>query len=488
MTKKLIALFIALVMLATTFTFLANADGANPFAIGVGDTPGGGNDFFASAQVIHSDFTVTGTLATDTEIDYYKLTVPIDGLVNFWLGNIPAGCDYDLMVFDEDEEVKWTSLSDNDYEEILGQEVSAGEIYYILVCAYSGYSTTQPYTLRAKVYPESYTYYTQRPTTIYVDTGYVPNPTNSIYPIGQMYNLYNTAGSSELTSKSWYWNLYKYGCVACSYSMILSNLNKKLDCSMTQNGFPDIINTVYGSNVSTISKYDSNGKANKINATPYSVMWSIANLPNIYYSAGSYYADTPYDMTLMDNNAAQRVSNLFNSTFTVYNSTVAYDESLGTNRDLTSDEKKDMIAYLLSQHPEGLCLYFNNDYMQWHMIVVTATTHQASLPTLEYIIHSQTTPINATVASQITSDCCASIDQQSLFYTEKSNYITDAMIGNYVTAVNSGNYNSIEDGNLFTVYDPVPGSYGFDVTTLDNCFTGVNNATWDDLKYIHVID
>ena len=33
MTKKLIALFIALIMLATPFTFLVNADGASPFAI-----------------------------------------------------------------------------------------------------------------------------------------------------------------------------------------------------------------------------------------------------------------------------------------------------------------------------------------------------------------------------------------------------------------------------------------------------------------------
>ena len=450
MTKKLIALFIALVMLATPFTFFVNADGRNPFAIGVGDTPGGGNDYFASAQVIHSDFTVTGTLATDTEIDYYKLTIPIDGLVNFWLGNIPAGCDYDLMVFDEDEEVKWTSLTDNDYEEILGQEVSAGEIYYILVCAYSGYSTTQPYTLRAKVYPESYTYYGQ--TAPSTTTDYVTNFSN-------IYDARYTSPTEDWHSLNWYQNLSQWGCFVCSFAMVLSNLNKT-----TVRQIPNVM-AANGSSIP--NEY--------MPAQPYTIMWANTTPENTAYSLntigttftyqnGKYItASNASDMCFRDRSA---IGLLFGVTVKCYDI-----------NSFSTEEKKNAIANFLSRNPEGIILVFDNTVKKQHAMVITETTYSGTyVESYEYLDPTVFPSPSRSSASNIKN--LEDYDRDSF----------KAQIFNSTTRTSEDTV-AFSDGDMFTAYDP--GRYNDSIycngVSLNRTYTS-NYYDWYDLTQIIIIE
>ena len=159
-----------------------------------------GNDDLDSAQVIENDFTVTGNISsTDDESDYYKIVPTITGKMNVWLGNIPNTMDLDLYMYYENgnmmSEPYW-SRGTGTTELITDIPVVKGQTYYIEVyLADLDEYSSQEYQLRARVIPNSYTFYSQ--TSMNYDTT----------------NLRNTYFSDYTSSYSWYTALKSDGCV-----------------------------------------------------------------------------------------------------------------------------------------------------------------------------------------------------------------------------------------------------------------------------------
>lgn len=112
------------------------------------------NDSFSLADRFYDDDDVYGRIYSSSDIDYYKISFPYDGVVNFWLGEIPSGKDYDLYVYDQNQVLIASSLKSSNYDELISEKpVVANQDYYVKVKGYNGcYDTSNYYHLRAKVY------------------------------------------------------------------------------------------------------------------------------------------------------------------------------------------------------------------------------------------------------------------------------------------------------------------------------------------------
>jgi len=292
-------------------------------------------------------------------MDYYKITVPIDGRINFWLGNIPAGCDYDLIVFNEEEMMEWVSTTENDYEEILGQSVTADDVYYIVVGSYSGYSSLQ-YSLRVRIYLDSYAYFAQ--TAPSTTTDYVMN-FDKIYD-----EDYLTA--SDWQALSWYTNLSMYGCYSCSFAMVLRNLNKT-----TVRAIPNVM-VANGSSIPQQYMLAQPYTILWANTTPSTSDYSLNSLGTTFTYNGTYYT-TAFNASDMCYTKREAISTLFDVTIKAYNVDGFY-EKYGRNQSEAIRHKKNAIANLLSKNPEGIIAVFYNELLEnpEHAIVITSTTFQ----------------------------------------------------------------------------------------------------------------
>lgn len=112
------------------------------------------NNSWQAADTIYNDYDGYGLINYPSDIDYWKITFPYSGTANFYLGNIPSNCNYNIYLYSSDGEtiLKYGSNSGNTYE-LLTCQVSAGSTYYVRVYTVSGCSTTSYYLFRARVYP-----------------------------------------------------------------------------------------------------------------------------------------------------------------------------------------------------------------------------------------------------------------------------------------------------------------------------------------------
>jgi len=93
-------------------------------------------------------------VSCNSDIDVYRIQPDMSGYAGFALLNIPAGCDYDLWLYQEeinDDPINGTlvaySLNSDDTPEAIEYSVEAGETYYLVVDTYGGYSTQDEYDL-----------------------------------------------------------------------------------------------------------------------------------------------------------------------------------------------------------------------------------------------------------------------------------------------------------------------------------------------------
>ena len=114
------------------------------------------NDEASSADRTYDDYDNYGYIDDSEDIDYFKIKFDESGYANFWLGNIPAGCDYDLYVYNSDEVLLMNSRKgDNEPELIRYLAVEANVYYYIGIEGYDGEDSENPYTMRVKWYDQS---------------------------------------------------------------------------------------------------------------------------------------------------------------------------------------------------------------------------------------------------------------------------------------------------------------------------------------------
>ena len=117
------------------------------------------NDTYATATTTYDDYDNYGTISSPADVDWWKITFNTPGTANFWLGEIPYGCDYDLFVYDSTGThlVGGSVSSGNSSELVSGLNVAAGTYYVQVLWGDDGISTDY-YKLRIKWYPIYYTW------------------------------------------------------------------------------------------------------------------------------------------------------------------------------------------------------------------------------------------------------------------------------------------------------------------------------------------
>jgi len=123
---------------------------------GTGDSYEPNGSFAEAYGPLQAGVSYRSYVWTDSDEDFYQVDVPAGstGLVAS-LSNIPANCDYDLYLFDgQNQLVESSTASGNADESLSGVGLAAGT-YYLEVTPWAGSSQTQAYSLRftARVAP-----------------------------------------------------------------------------------------------------------------------------------------------------------------------------------------------------------------------------------------------------------------------------------------------------------------------------------------------
>lgn len=112
------------------------------------------NDTYDDANVMLSGDTTYGKLWGVGDVDWYSIT-PLDfGRINFWLGDVPNGTDYDIQIFASNG----TTLKGGGYQTgtqsyfELKEDSNDSKTYYVKVYSASGYSQSL-YRMCIRVYP-----------------------------------------------------------------------------------------------------------------------------------------------------------------------------------------------------------------------------------------------------------------------------------------------------------------------------------------------
>ncbi len=96
-----------------------------------------------SADYTYDDYDNYGTISSEDDVDWWVVEFDQDGWANFRVGDIPAGCDYDILLYDEDCQgtaIDWLeeSINPDQTPELIQWEVEAGVYYYVRIAAYRG--------------------------------------------------------------------------------------------------------------------------------------------------------------------------------------------------------------------------------------------------------------------------------------------------------------------------------------------------------------
>ena len=127
--------------------------GVAPLAVGSPIHETEPNDTYSNATRTYDDYINYGAIRTNTDVDWWRISFTQSGKANFWLGNIPAGCNYDLEVY-EPNGITRIAVSSNqgNTAELIRMNVTAGKMYHIRIFAKSGCGASK-YCLRIKNYP-----------------------------------------------------------------------------------------------------------------------------------------------------------------------------------------------------------------------------------------------------------------------------------------------------------------------------------------------
>ena len=113
------------------------------------------NDSFATADRTYDDYDNYGLVSSYNDKDFWVVSFDYSGTANFWLGNVPSGCNYDIAVYDSNQEFIEYSCNAGSAQELITIDVEANTNYYIYLVGYISYNTSSQYWLRVKNYPSN---------------------------------------------------------------------------------------------------------------------------------------------------------------------------------------------------------------------------------------------------------------------------------------------------------------------------------------------
>ncbi len=319
------------------------------------------NDSYATADRTYDDYDNYGLISSYNDKDFWVVSFDAAGSANFWLGNIPEGCNYDIAVYDSNQEFIAYSCNGGSAQELITIDVEANTNYYIYLVGYYSYNISNQYLLRAKVYPDeptSTTWFSQKDSTLgttwntsKLTSLYFPNMGSCADYCGGVNKCANTPFYTEPRSTAQnnqlsMGHMNMFGCNVSSMAIIFRNLN-----ATTVN-----------------DKYDfRNENTTRQLADPFTVTMANMLWPTITESTNA--GTTRYEIT--------SYSSADNPTYTYwYNICNAF--GLTPHKvnlaGYEPGEKADIIAYYLQQNPEGVLVRVANS----HSIVFTDTTHEIS--------------------------------------------------------------------------------------------------------------
>lgn len=111
------------------------------------------NNTVSTADRTYDDRDNYGTISYASDVDWWVIDFNAEGVANFWLGDIPSGCDYDLRVYDyTGTKLLVESIRSTNVAELCKIHVRAGETYYIKISGFNGTYSSSRYTFRVKRY------------------------------------------------------------------------------------------------------------------------------------------------------------------------------------------------------------------------------------------------------------------------------------------------------------------------------------------------
>lgn len=96
--KKKVVIFLCInLLMGILYNSFSYALDIEPKAVAKNETES--NDTMSTANSVNQDDTIYGKISSSSDIDYFKVVAGLSGYMNFWLGDIPSGKDYDLYVY-----------------------------------------------------------------------------------------------------------------------------------------------------------------------------------------------------------------------------------------------------------------------------------------------------------------------------------------------------------------------------------------------------
>lgn len=141
--KKLVSVLLTMAMMVSLLTFPVSAASTKNEA-----EP---NNTRSQADRTYNDYSNYGSINPAGDEDWWVVKFTSSGSGSFWLGDIPAGHDFDLRVCDSSGNVIAKSINNSNAQEYVCIDVVANTDYYIRVYG-NGTASSSRYQMRAKLY------------------------------------------------------------------------------------------------------------------------------------------------------------------------------------------------------------------------------------------------------------------------------------------------------------------------------------------------
>lgn len=147
MKKRMLGIFLTLSMVLSCLSFSASAASGTVYE-------SESNDTYAFGTQTYNDYNSYGSIASTSDVDWWKISFDRTDTVRFYLGNIPSNCQYKISLYGSDGATRITSRSSDGASSVhFYYYVTAYQTYYLKIEYVSGTLSTTQYILNGKKFP-----------------------------------------------------------------------------------------------------------------------------------------------------------------------------------------------------------------------------------------------------------------------------------------------------------------------------------------------
>lgn len=316
------------------------------------------NNSWGQANQLFDNIEMQGTIHIGTDRDWYRVSFPQPGNVNFYLTGIPVGCDYDLYLYDTNGStlLAWGERAKNSDEWFM-YRVEANKVYYVLIAPFQNSFSPERYRFRTRNYTQ--TWFSQGFNEQGSQHWNRSNLTQLFFPnmaacsefCGGNFKcrhtpFFTTAGFAPQPNQLSSGHMNEWGCVVTSYAMILRNLGAQTRAQQW-----DMRSNTTGS----------------LLADPFTVTMGNINWPQNIFQNGrwevSSYTSTSSPVLARHGNIADSFGR------------TAWRVDLSL---LTPLQKAEHITHYLRRNPEGVLATFVSTNGHRHTIVIAGSSYPLS--------------------------------------------------------------------------------------------------------------